>query len=81
MPRRPSPAPAPSAADVLDQLRELVEADGRNTATIAAGLDPPMSRSQLWQILAGRNEPSLTTVLRILYGLNPPRRLNDLDPQ
>ena len=48
----PRPAPV-SFADVLDELRSAVESDGRSTAAIAAGLDPPMSRSQLAQILTG----------------------------
>ena len=76
----PRPAPAPSAADVYDQLRELVAADGRPLAAIARGLDPPMSRSQLSGLLTGVRDPTIRTLLRILRGLDPPRRLSDLDP-
>ena len=71
MPRRPA---APSAADVLDELRQLVEADGRSVAAIARGLDPPMSRSQLHRCL---NSPGLpvSTAVRIAAGLDPPATL------
>jgi transcriptional regulator with XRE-family HTH domain len=66
MPRRPTP----TAADALDQLRELVEADGRTTVAIAAAIDPPMSRSQLSQVLTGvRRSPSVETLARILAAL------------
>ena len=71
----PRPAPV-SFADVLDELRSAVESDGRSTAAIAAGLDPPMSRSQLAQILTGvKRAPSIETVVRIAAGVRPPRRV------
>lgn len=77
MPRRPA---AISPADVFDRLRNLVEADPRPVAEIARGLDPPMSREQLSQILRGERDPTVRTLLRILRGLDTPRRLSDLDP-
>jgi hypothetical protein len=76
MPRRTLPTAV--AADALDQLRELVESDGRSIPDLAAAIDPPMSRTQLWGVLAGvRRRPSIETVARVLAGLG--RRWADLD--
>ncbi len=76
------PRPAPiSAADVFDRLRELVEADPRPVAQIAAALDPPMSRAQLGQILRGERDPTLRTLARIGAGLRPAATLGDLIPR
>jgi transcriptional regulator with XRE-family HTH domain len=65
--------PPPTGADALDQLRELVEVDGRSVTDLAAAIDPPMSRSQLSQILTGvRRAPSIETMARILAALGRP---------
>ena len=56
----------PHFADALDQLRELVEADGRPVAELAEAIDPPMAKQQLHQVLSGgRRSPSIETVARI----------------
>ena len=76
MPRRPPPPP--SYADALDRLRELVEADGRSQVEIGEAIDPPMSRSQLHQLLSGGvRAPSIETVARILAAVG--RTWSDLD--
>lgn len=73
---RAKPTPAPTGADALDQLRDLVEADGRSIAAIAEAAE--MSRSQLSQVLNGiRPNPSVGTVARVLAALG--RSWADLD--
>jgi len=75
MPTR-STKSAPHAPDALDQLRDLVEHDGRSVAAIAA--EAGMSRSQLSQVLLGiRRNPSIETVARVLAALG--RQWSDLD--
>ena len=70
--------PIPTAADALDQLRDLVEQDGRPIAEIAESCDPPMGRTNLHGVLSGaRRTPSIETVARILAGLG--RSWADLD--
>ncbi len=74
------PPPPPHAPDALDRLRELVEADGRPIAEIAAACDPPMGRTNLHGVLSGaRRSPSIETIARILAGLG--RTWSDLDSE
>lgn len=79
MPRHPTSTP-PNVADALDQLRELVEADGRSVAEIADCAAPPLQPTHLHAVLSGRKrDPSIRTVARILAALRPPRSWADLD--
>ena len=66
MPRRPA-API-STADVLDTVRDWIEADPRPAAAIAEAAG--MSKAQLWEITSGHTrEIQLGTLLRLCRAL------------
>jgi DNA-binding phage protein len=71
---RAKPAP-PHAPDALDQLRELVQADGRPIRQIAE--EGGLLREHLYAVLSGdRADPRFSTIARILAALG--RNWDDL---
>lgn len=53
-------------------LEALMERSGYNAGTLAAACDPPITRSYVSNILAGRRQPSAEVAIRLARALRVP---------